>query len=111
MIWSLGNASRSTTSTLYPLRANSIATGEPAHRAPTTIASYITDTSRYVRINPTRGKDAPHGGSDCSGEEIAADRCWEASAAWTLPAPRAILGETHVGNCGRSARHNGNRYS
>jgi hypothetical protein len=36
---SLGNIARSTTSTRYPARANSIAVDAPAHRAPTTIAS------------------------------------------------------------------------
>src|SRR5215472_18873856 len=39
---SLGNTERSTSSTLYPLRASSRATGEPAQRAPTTITSYIS---------------------------------------------------------------------
>jgi hypothetical protein len=38
-IVSLGNVARSTSSTRYPFRANSIAVGDPAHRAPTTIAS------------------------------------------------------------------------
>ena len=36
---SLGKVARSTTRTRYPLRASSIAVGEPAQRAPTTIAS------------------------------------------------------------------------
>jgi hypothetical protein len=36
---SLGNVARSTTRTRYPRRASSIATGEPAQRAPTTMAS------------------------------------------------------------------------
>ena len=40
-IVSLGNVARSTTSTRWPLRASSIAVGDPAHRAPTTIASYV----------------------------------------------------------------------
>ena len=39
-IVSLGNVARSTTSTRWPLRASSIAVGDPAQRAPTTIASY-----------------------------------------------------------------------
>src|SRR5687767_8849887 len=39
---SLGNVARSTTNTLYPLRASNIAVGDPPQRAPTTIASYIT---------------------------------------------------------------------
>src|SRR5258708_40036297 len=37
---SLGKVSRSTSRTLCPWRASSIAVGEPAQRAPTTIASY-----------------------------------------------------------------------
>ena len=36
---SLGKVARSTTSTRWPFRASSIAVGEPAHRAPTTITS------------------------------------------------------------------------
>ena len=36
---SLGNVARSTTRTRYPFRASSMAVGEPAQRAPTTIAS------------------------------------------------------------------------
>ena len=41
----LGNFARSSSSTRYPLRPNSIASGEPAHRAPTIIASYILTVS------------------------------------------------------------------
>src|ERR1700684_1488126 len=37
---SLGNVARSTSITRCPARASSIAVGAPAHRAPTTIASY-----------------------------------------------------------------------
>src|SRR5919201_6410633 len=40
---SLGNPARSTTRTRYPLRASSMAVGDPAQRAPTTIASYSAD--------------------------------------------------------------------
>jgi hypothetical protein len=40
-IVSLGKEALSTTSTLNPRRARSMAVGEPAHRAPTIIASYI----------------------------------------------------------------------
>ena len=36
---SLGKVALSTTRTLWPLRASSIAVGDPAQRAPTTIAS------------------------------------------------------------------------
>ena len=36
---SLGKVARSTTRTRYPFRASNIAVGEPAQRAPTTIAS------------------------------------------------------------------------
>ena len=36
---SLGNVARSTASTRYPLRASSMAVGEPAARAPMTMAS------------------------------------------------------------------------
>src|SRR5215210_5658168 len=39
-IVSLGNVARSTTRTRYPFWASSIAVGEPAQRAPTTMASY-----------------------------------------------------------------------
>ena len=45
---SLGNVARSTTSTRYPFRASSIAVGEPAQRAPTTIASYAV----FMSISP-----------------------------------------------------------
>ena len=38
---SLGNLARSTTSTRSPRRASSIAVGEPAQRAPTTMTSYV----------------------------------------------------------------------
>src|SRR5258708_1976577 len=38
---SLGKVPRSSSKTLYPLRASSMAVGEPAQRAPTTIASNI----------------------------------------------------------------------
>src|SRR3954453_8251144 len=38
---SLGKAARSRRRTRYPLRARSMAVGEPAHRAPMMIASYI----------------------------------------------------------------------
>ena len=41
---SLGSSARSTSSTRWPARASSIAVGEPAQRAPTTIASYIEDS-------------------------------------------------------------------
>jgi hypothetical protein len=40
-IVSLGKVALSTSSTLNPSRARSIAVGEPAHRAPTMRASYI----------------------------------------------------------------------
>jgi hypothetical protein len=40
-IVSLGKVALSTSSTLNPCRARSIEVGEPAHRAPTMIASYI----------------------------------------------------------------------
>ena len=43
---SLGNVARSTSSTRWPLRASSIAVGDPAQRAPTTIASY----ARFMRL-------------------------------------------------------------
>jgi hypothetical protein len=36
---SLGKCARSTTRVLYPRRARSIAVGDPAQRAPTTMAS------------------------------------------------------------------------
>src|SRR5215204_1805115 len=39
-IVSLGKAARSRSKTLYPLRASSMAVGEPAQRAPTTMTSY-----------------------------------------------------------------------
>lgn len=45
---SLGNVARSTSSTLWPARASSMAVGAPAHRAPTTIASYIISPSESV---------------------------------------------------------------
>jgi hypothetical protein len=45
-IVSLGNVALSTNNTRYPLRASSMAVGEPAHRAPTMIASYIRDLPR-----------------------------------------------------------------
>jgi hypothetical protein len=37
---SLGKVARSTIRTLWPFLASNIAVGEPAHLAPTTIASY-----------------------------------------------------------------------
>ena len=40
-IVSLGKVALSTSSTLNPCRASSMAVGEPAHRAPTMMASYI----------------------------------------------------------------------
>jgi hypothetical protein len=40
-IVSLGKVALSTSSTLNPCRARSMAVGEPAHRAPTMMASYI----------------------------------------------------------------------
>jgi hypothetical protein len=40
-IVSLGKVALSTSITLNPCRARSMAVGEPAHRAPTTMASYI----------------------------------------------------------------------
>jgi hypothetical protein len=40
-IVSLGKVARSTSSTLNPPRARSMAAGEPAHRAPTMMASNI----------------------------------------------------------------------
>ena len=46
---SLGNVARSTTSVRYPLRASNIATGDPAHRAPTTMTSY----ARSVMSSPS----------------------------------------------------------
>jgi hypothetical protein len=42
---SLGKVARSTNRTLWPRRASNIAVGEPAHRAPTTIASYLRELS------------------------------------------------------------------
>jgi hypothetical protein len=38
---SLGKVALSTSSTLNPCRARSMAVGEPAHRAPTMMTSYI----------------------------------------------------------------------
>jgi hypothetical protein len=38
---SLGNVALSTSNTFKPRRASSMAVGDPAQRAPTTIASYI----------------------------------------------------------------------
>src|SRR5688500_13318753 len=47
---SLGNIALSTTRTLWPCRARSIAVGDPAHRAPTTIASYGTSPPPLFRL-------------------------------------------------------------
>ncbi len=49
---SLGNVLRSTSSTRCPWRASSMAVDAPAHRAPTTITSYISLTSRSVAARP-----------------------------------------------------------
>ena len=49
-IVSLGNVALSTSSTRYPLRASSIAVGDPAQRAPTTIASYSLPIAASVRF-------------------------------------------------------------
>ena len=46
---SLGNVARSTTRTRWPWRASSIAVGEPAHRAPTTTASYLLSLMSCLR--------------------------------------------------------------
>src|SRR5438046_8306373 len=49
---SLGNVDRSTSSTRWPARASSIAVGDPAHRAPITIASKLMSrTSVSLRAN------------------------------------------------------------
>ena len=48
---SLGNGFRSRIRTLWPLRASSIATELPAHRAPTTMASYRGVATRPSRRN------------------------------------------------------------
>jgi hypothetical protein len=45
---SLGNVARSTARTRYPRRASNIASGEPAQRAPTTIAS----NASVIAISP-----------------------------------------------------------
>ena len=45
-IVSLGKVALSTSNTLNPRRASSMAVGEPAHRAPTMIASYIGTSAR-----------------------------------------------------------------
>jgi hypothetical protein len=49
-IVSLGKMALSTSSTLNPRRARSIAVGEPAHRAPTMMASYIETSARETRV-------------------------------------------------------------
>src|SRR5262245_1976799 len=51
---SLGNVARSSKSTFAPRRASSIANGEPAHRAPTSRASYIPGHPSFV---DQRGND------------------------------------------------------
>src|SRR5512145_1747525 len=45
-IVSLGKVALSNSNTLNPRRARSMAVGEPAHRAPTMIASYIGTSAR-----------------------------------------------------------------
>src|SRR5688572_7232648 len=52
-IVSLGKVALSTSRTLNPRRASSMAVGEPAHRAPMTMASYIVNL-RVDRHYPTR---------------------------------------------------------
>src|SRR6476660_4699320 len=59
---SLGNPLRSSRRTRWPLRPRSMAVGAPAHRAPTTIASYrICPPAARLRLDPERvqlaGKD------------------------------------------------------
>lgn len=46
---SLGNETRSTRATRWPARANSMATGAPAQRAPTTMTSYIEPEAEWDR--------------------------------------------------------------
>jgi hypothetical protein len=45
-IVSLGKVALSTSSTLNPRRASNMAVGDPAHRAPTMMASYIVKPPR-----------------------------------------------------------------
>src|SRR4029450_7847961 len=52
-IVSLGKLALSTSNTRYPRRASSMLVGDPAHRAPTTIASYISRLPR-LRTNTRR---------------------------------------------------------
>jgi len=52
-IESLGKVALSTSRTLHPPRARSMAVGEPAHRAPMTMASYIVNL-RVDRHYPTQ---------------------------------------------------------
>src|SRR3954468_20485199 len=51
---SLGKVARSTSSTRWPARASSIAVGEPAQRAPTTIASYRRAMTVLLRAGDGR---------------------------------------------------------
>src|SRR5687768_10197849 len=53
---SLGKVARSTTNTRYPCRASNIAAGEPAQRAPTTIAAnflFILNSASSPELRPT----------------------------------------------------------
>src|ERR671912_665755 len=47
---SLGNSSRSRSSTRRPARASTVAVAEPAHRAPTTMTSYCSCSSELLLI-------------------------------------------------------------
>src|SRR5688572_13783854 len=53
-IVSLGKVDLSTTRTLNPRRARSMAVGEPAHRAPMTMASYIVNLRVQTLPNAER---------------------------------------------------------
>src|SRR5580704_17857077 len=48
---SLGNAARSTSATLCPRRARSVASDAPAQRAPTTTTSYIVGQPRTAALS------------------------------------------------------------
>ena len=83
-IVSLGKVARSTSSTRQPLRASSMAVGEPAQRAPTTIASKFLGiailqrgvAARNVAPRASLGRTRPAGNALFRRGKQCDDRAW-----------------------------------
>src|SRR5688572_15941015 len=79
-MWSLGKLARSTIRTRYPLRARSMAVGDPAQRPPTTIASYFF----AIRPSPSTATTRMRSAAPCEHRGPPLFRCWLSLRAYCI---------------------------